>query len=41
MQCPVCNHEAPQFDFGDPLKCPECGVDYNKALSQTAERKCC
>lgn len=33
MQCPVCNHEAPQSDFGDPLKCPECGVDYNKALS--------
>lgn len=33
MQCPVCNHEAPQSDFGDQLKCPECGVDYNKALS--------
>jgi len=33
MQCPVCNCEAPQFDFGDPLKCPECGVDYNKVLS--------
>jgi hypothetical protein len=33
MKCPVCNHEAPPSDLGDPLKCPECGVDYNKALS--------
>lgn len=33
MQCPVCNHEAPKSDVGDPLRCSECGVDYNKALS--------
>jgi len=35
MQCPVCNHDDQQSDFGDPLKCPECGVDYDKALSAT------
>lgn len=32
MQCPSCDHEAPATDFGDPLRCPECGVFYEKAL---------
>lgn len=32
MQCPSCNHEAPAAEFGDPLRCPECGVFYEKAL---------
>lgn len=32
MQCPSCDHEAPAADFGDPLRCPECGVFYEKAL---------
>ncbi|HEY1028402.1 MAG TPA: hypothetical protein VGE28_12355 [Pseudomonas sp.] len=33
MQCPACNHEAPQAEFGDPLKCPSCGAFYAKALA--------
>lgn len=32
MQCPSCEHEAPAAEFGDPLRCPECGVFYEKAL---------
>lgn len=32
MQCPSCEHEAPQADFGDPLRCPDCGAFYEKAL---------
>lgn len=32
MQCPSCEHEAPQVDFGDPLRCPDCGAFYEKAL---------
>ncbi|WP_339521730.1 hypothetical protein [Pseudomonas sp. EA_35y_Pfl2_R111] len=33
MQCPVCDHEASVSEFGDPAKCPACGVYYDKALS--------
>jgi len=33
MQCPLCSHEAPDGDFGDPAKCPACGVYYHKALA--------
>lgn len=32
MQCPRCNHEATAEDFGQPAKCPACGVFYEKAL---------
>lgn len=32
MQCPSCDFEAPQVDFGDPLRCPGCGAYYEKAL---------
>lgn len=32
MQCPSCEHEAPQAEFGDPLRCPDCGAFYEKAL---------
>lgn len=32
MQCPSCDHEAPQATFGDPLRCPSCGAFYEKAL---------
>lgn len=32
MQCPTCDFEAPQADFGDPLRCPKCGAFYEKAL---------
>lgn len=32
MQCPSCDHEAPQSAFGEPLRCPECGAFYEKAL---------
>lgn len=38
MQCPSCEHLAPQADFGDPLRCPECGAFYRKALARL-ERK--
>ena len=31
MQCPRCDHEAADEAFGDPAKCPECGVFYAKA----------
>ncbi len=33
MQCPNCNHVAPEDEFGDPAKCPACGVYYAKALA--------
>lgn len=32
MQCPDCQFEAPAAAFGDPLRCPECGIFYEKAL---------
>jgi ssDNA-binding Zn-finger/Zn-ribbon topoisomerase 1 len=33
MQCPSCNHEAPKIEFGDPLRCPDCGAYYEKAIA--------
>lgn len=39
MQCPSCEHEASQEDFGDPLKCPDCGVYYVKALAAKQRRE--
>lgn len=33
MQCPSCDHKAPQADFGEPLRCPDCGAFYEKALA--------
>lgn len=33
MQCPACNHEADPASYGQPAKCPECGVFYEKALA--------
>lgn len=33
MQCPSCDHEAPAAAFGDPLRCPDCGAFYAKALA--------
>jgi len=38
MKCPSCDHQAPRADFGDPRRCPECGVFYHKAL-ESPERK--
>lgn len=32
MQCPSCDFEAAQAAFGEPLRCPECGAYYEKAL---------
>lgn len=32
MQCPNCDHEAPDSEFGNPLRCPSCGAYYEKAL---------
>lgn len=33
MQCPSCEHSDVDSSFGDPPKCPECGVYYAKALA--------
>lgn len=33
MQCPVCEYEAAASEFGEPAKCPACGVYYQKALA--------
>lgn len=38
MQCPNCNHEAPQAYFGDALQCPACGAFYAKALAAKQRR---
>lgn len=38
MQCPACDHEAPQADFGSPLRCPECGSYYEKAMELKQKR---
>lgn len=32
MLCPACGHESSAASFGDPLRCPDCGADYEKAL---------
>ncbi|MGF6695221.1 membrane protein YdbS with pleckstrin-like domain [Metapseudomonas resinovorans] len=39
MQCPSCNHEAPAASFGDPLRCPDCGAFYEKALQLSLRNK--
>lgn len=33
MQCPNCEHTNTTEAFGEPAKCPECGVYYAKALA--------
>ena len=33
MQCPSCDHVAAAEAFGEPAKCPSCGVYYHKALA--------
>jgi hypothetical protein len=33
MQCPACNHEADEAEYGEPARCPACGVFYEKALA--------
>lgn len=38
MQCPNCEHEAPVAEFGDPLRCPECGAFYEKAVALKSRR---
>lgn len=38
MQCPTCEHEAPIAAFGDPLRCPECGAFYEKAVQLKAKK---
>lgn len=39
MQCPACNREADENAFGNPAKCPECGVFYEKALALKRRRE--
>lgn len=39
MQCPACNHEAAVSDFGDPLRCPECGMPYESAVLSKAREE--
>jgi hypothetical protein len=33
MKCPNCDHEGSVAEFGDPLRCPDCGAYYEKALA--------
>ena len=33
MQCPKCDHQDTDAAFGDPARCPACGVFYAKALA--------
>lgn len=39
MKCPVCEHEGPAADFGEPLRCPECGAFYEKAVLAKAQKE--
>ena len=32
MLCPACDVDSPVAAYGDPLRCPDCGVFYEKAL---------
>jgi len=34
MQCPKCNHEDSDANFGIPAKCPECGAYREKVIAQ-------
>lgn len=38
MQCPGCDHEAPESEFGEQLRCPSCGAFYAKALALKQRR---
>lgn len=38
MQCPTCDHEGSVASFGEPLRCPECGAFYEKALELKLRR---
>lgn len=33
MQCPACEKEFAQHEYGEPARCPDCGVFYEKALA--------
>lgn len=39
MQCPTCSFEATQAEFGDPMRCPDCGVYYQKALAHKLRKE--
>jgi hypothetical protein len=34
MQCPLCEHSADDSAFGNPAKCPSCGVYYEKLMAR-------
>ncbi|WP_156115018.1 hypothetical protein [Pseudomonas sp. ML96] len=38
MQCPACKHESAAAAFGDPLRCPECGAYYEKAIWHSGDK---
>jgi len=38
VQCPACNKESDPAEYGDPAKCPACGVFYEKALALKQRR---
>lgn len=38
MQCPACNKESDPSEYGEPAKCPACGVFYEKALALKQRR---
>lgn len=39
MQCPACEHEAPQSEFGEQLRCPACGAFYAKVMALKQRRE--
>jgi hypothetical protein len=38
VQCPACNKESDSSAYGDPAKCPACGVFYEKAFALKQRR---
>ena len=38
MQCPACNNDYEAADFGEPARCPGCGVYYEKAMALKQRR---
>ncbi|MFV3387823.1 hypothetical protein ACNFCJ_20795 [Pseudomonas sp. NY15364] len=38
MQCPACNNDYEVADFGEPARCPGCGVYYEKAMALKQRR---
>lgn len=37
MQCPACKADSPVSSYGEPLRCPECGAFYEKAVQSATK----